>query len=460
MKVLVIGGGPGGYIGAIRLAQLGADVTIVEKNAMGGTCLNVGCIPTKVLIHSSELYKTLIDEGDSLGIEVSEIKLNWSKLLKRKQSVVKRLVGGIESLMKSNKVTVIKGEASFIDAHHAEIRTSTSKETFEFDKAIIATGSESIILPVEGSKLEGVLTSDEALSLETLPKSIGIIGGGVIGCEFAYIYSSLGVKVTVIEMLPNLIATMDQEIVDVLRKSLIHQGVDIHLGTKLERIDAIPDGLKILTDKGEFQVEKVLMATGRRPVSRGLNLEVLNLEMNRSAVKVNAKTMQTTIPSIYAVGDCNGGVLLAHVAFAEGFTAAEHIYGLKPGIDFKTTPFAVYTKPELASVGLTEEAAKNAGYGVKIGKFPLMANGKALILNEIDGLVKFVVDGKTDELLGIHMVGPKATELISEAALALRLEATVDEIMTTIHAHPTVSESFHEAAHAVHDLALHLPRQL
>lgn len=458
MKVLIIGGGPGGYIGAIRLAQLGSEVTIIEKNAMGGTCLNVGCIPTKVLLHSSELYKTLVDEGDELGLEISEIKLNWSKLLKRKKSIVRRLVGGVEGLMKSNQVTVIKGEASFVDAHHAEVKTATHTESIEFDKAIIATGSESIVLPVEGSKLKDVMTSDDALSLEILPKSIGIIGGGVIGCEFASIYSSLGVKVTIIEMLPHLIAPMDQEIVEVLKKSLIKQGVDIHLDTKLERMIESANGLTITTDKGSFLVEKVLMATGRRPVSKGLNLEALKLEMNRSAIVVNPKTMQTSLPHIYAVGDCNGGVLLAHVAFAEGYTAAEHIHGLKPTIDFKTTPYAVYTKPELASVGLTEATAKQAGFTVKIGKFPLMANGKALILNETEGFVKFVVDTKTDELLGVHMVGPKATELIAEAGLALRLEATVDEIMTTIHAHPTVSESFHETAHAVHGLALHLPK--
>jgi dihydrolipoamide dehydrogenase len=459
MHIVVIGGGPGGYVSAIRAAQLGADVTIVERRFYGGTCLNIGCIPTKVLLHTAELFHTLKSESESLGLEISKVALNWEKLQLRKQGVVGQLVGGVEMLLKSNGIQMMSGNAAFVNEKTLAVTLATGAiETLTFDKAIIATGSESIVLPIEGAKLEGVITSEEALSLPHLPDSICIIGGGVIGSEFASLYASLGVKVFIVEMMTNIVSVMDEDVVAVLKASLEASGVEIYTGTRVMRIEKAEDKLCVVTDGGEFVVEKVLMATGRRPNTDGLHPEAAGIKLDRNSIVVNPKTMQSSKPHIYAIGDCNGGILLAHVASAEGVIAAEHAMKRQPKMVMSTTPSAVYTNPELASVGLTEVEAKKAGYAVKTGVFPLYANGKALIMNGQNGILKFVVDGATDEILGIHMAGPRATDLIAEGALALRLEATVDEIVSTVHAHPTVSESFHEAAHAVHGHAIHLPK--
>lgn len=459
MHIVVIGGGPGGYVSAIRASQLGAKVTIVEKKHFGGTCLNVGCIPTKVLLHTSELYRTMLHESSELGIDIGQLSLNWPNLQKRKDAIVSQLVGGVEVLLNSNGVSIINGEASFTGKNQICVRDENHNETIvDFDKAIIASGSESIILPIKGVDIDGVITSTEALSLEEIPESMCIIGGGVIGCEFASLYSSMGCDVTIVEMLPELISVMDKEIVGILKQELSKNGVGILTSTRVNSISKEGDGLLVETDKDAFKVDKVLLATGRRPKTDGLNLEVIGVKTERGAIVVDPLTMQTNIGSIYAIGDCNGGILLAHVASAEGTVAAEHAMNKKSKMDMRTTPSAVYTRPEIASVGMTEEEAVKTGYGVKVGRFPLYANGKSLIMGEGGGLVKFVVDESTDEILGIHMAGPRATDLISEGCMALRLEATVEEVISTIHAHPTVSEAFHEAAHAVHSSAIHLPK--
>ena len=458
MHIVVIGGGPGGYVSAIRAAQIGAKVTLVEKKYLGGTCLNVGCIPTKVLLHTAETYHMLLHETKGMGLIVPEVKIDWEGLLEKKARVVDQLVGGVEMLLKSNGVEVIFGEAQFESNTQLTIKTEKGSEKLEFDKAIIATGSESIVLPIEGAQLPNVITSTEALSLESIPKSMCIIGGGVIGTEFASLYASLGSKVTIVEMLPELIGVMDSDIVSILKESLMQNEVDIFTSTRVEKIIDNQGLCMVHTDKGVFNVEKVLMATGRRPYTKNLGLLEIGVEMDRNAVKVDPKTMQSSVQNIYAIGDCNGGILLAHVASAEGIVAAEHALNLQPKMVLNTTPSAVYTKPELASVGLTEKEARQKGYAVTTGVFPLYANGKSLIMGDTSGILKFVVDGATDEILGIHMAGPRATDLIAEGALAIRLEATVDEIISTIHAHPTVSEAFHEAAHAVHNHAIHLPK--
>jgi len=463
MKVVVIGGGPGGYVCAIRAAQLGADVTVIEKKHMGGTCLNVGCIPTKVLLHSAEMYKAMKEESQSLGIRADNLHMDWPILQKRKDSIVGQLVGGVETLLISNNIEKIIGEGKFISNKQINVTTPDGKtKMIEFDKAVIATGSEVTRISLEGVDLDGVITSDEALSLEEIPESMCIIGGGVIGSEFASIYSSFGTKVTIIEMLPEIVATMDDEVVGILKNQLIQSGVELYTKTKVESIKKDNNRLVVNTSsengKKSFTADKVLLSIGRRPVTKNLGLEDIGVKLDRGAVVVDRRTMQTNIGNIYAIGDCNGGVLLAHVASAEGVAAAEDMMGKASQIDFKTTPYAVYTRPELAAVGLTEKEAKNQGYEVRTGRFPLYANGKALIMGEFNGIVKFVVDAKTDEILGIHMAGPRATDLIAEGALALRLEATVDEIITTIHAHPTVGEAMHEAAHSVHGSAIHLPK--
>ncbi|SNS18298.1 dihydrolipoamide dehydrogenase [Anaerovirgula multivorans] len=462
MRIVVVGGGPGGYVAAIRAAQLGAEVTLVEKKYIGGTCLNVGCIPTKVLLHTAELYTTLQREAEDLGIKIEKIDIDWKKLQLRKKEVINQLVGGVNMLLKSNKIEVIMGEGYFLNTNKIEVRQVEGKKvTVDFDYAIIATGSKPFIVPIPGADLEGVITSDEALSLDKIPKSLLVIGGGVIGSEFASVYSSIGTKVTMIEALPNIVATMDQDVTAYLVEVLKNSGVDIYTDTKVESIEKIKTGLKVNTVSKEgnksFEVEKVLLSVGRKPVTENMGLEKIGVKLNRGKIITN-KRFQTNTSNIYAIGDCRGEIMLAHVASAEGVVAVEGIMGKASKIDFRTIPYAVYTKPELAAVGMTEKQAKEQGYEVKTGRFPLYANGKSLIMGETDGTVKYVVDAKTEEILGLHMAGPRATELIVEGALALRLEATIEEIITTIHAHPTVGESLHEAAHAVHNTAIHLPK--
>jgi len=463
MKTVVIGGGPGGYVAAVRLAQLGADVTVIEKRYIGGTCLNEGCIPTKVLLHTAELFATMEKESESLGLKVEGISCDWEGLQKRKELVVTQLVNGVKTLFKSHGIKVIMGEAAFASQNEIVVKTSDGKrQTVEFDKAIVATGSAPVIAPIPGVGSPGVITSNEALALEQIPKSLAIIGGGVIGCEFANVYSDFGTEISIIEMLPNLIPNMDQTVVNVLRGRFERSGIKVNTNSKVLAIRQVGDMTEVDAEgpNGPFTVsaEKVLLSIGRRPVTKGLGLEELGAKMDRGFIKVD-KQMRTSVKNIYAIGDCNGGVLLAHTASSEGMVAAEHIMNKNAGIDFKTTPYCVYTKPELAGVGMTEKEAVEKGYKVSTGVFPLNGNGKSIIMGEVDGIAKYVTDSKTGEVLGLHMAGPRATELIVEGALAVRLEATIDEITTTIHAHPTVGESLHEAAHAVHGNAIHVPKK-
>ncbi len=462
MKIAIIGGGPGGYVAAIRAAQLNAEVTLIEKEHIGGTCLNKGCIPTKVLLHAAGEFENVNKSLKDYGIKITGAELDWDKLQKRKTIIVRKLVAGVDNLLKSNKVTKIMGEGSFLNKNQLRVKASDGSETIvDFDYAIIATGSKPVIIPIPGVELPGVLTSDEVLSLKEIPKSMVIIGGGVIGSEFAAVFGAVGCKVTIIEMLPNIVANMDQDIVAPLKEKFKKSGIDVYTNTKVVSISESSDGLCVNTVSDgieqSFNAEKVLLSIGRKPVTDNLALDNVGVEINRGAIVVN-KNMQTNVESIYAVGDSTAGVMLAHVASSEGIVAVESIMGNKSNIDFKTIPYCVYTKPELAGVGLTEEQAKNKGYDVKTGVFPMNINGKAMIEAQQEGLVKYVVDGATGEVLGLHMSGPNATELIVEGALAVRLEATIDEITSTIHAHPTVAESLHEAAHAVHKSAIHIPK--
>jgi dihydrolipoamide dehydrogenase len=463
MKIVILGGGPGGYVAAIRAAQLGAEVTLVENKYLGGTCLNVGCIPTKVLLHTTELIDALENDAKELGITISGYEANWTKLQARKTKIVKKLVAGVNGLLKNNSVTKIMGTGVFLNDHQIKVITENQDETtvIDFDFAIIASGSKPVIPPIPGSDHRDVITSDAALSLEAVPASMCIIGGGVIGCEFASVYNAFGCKVTIIEMLPEIVANMDQDIVKPLKAKLLKEGVEIFIRTKVESIQEGPEGLAVTTssEAGEkiITAQKVLLSVGRKPVIETLELDKVGVETARGAIKVNQK-MQTNKRNIFAVGDCNGGVMLAHVASAEGIVAVETIMGIKSQIDFKTIPYCVYTKPELASVGLTETQARDQGYEVKVGNFPMAVNGKAMIMGETTGVVKYVTDAATGEILGLHMAGPRATDLIVEGALAIRLEATVAELMSTIHAHPTVGEALMEAAHAVKGEAIHLMR--
>lgn len=461
MKIAIIGGGPGGYVAAIKAAQMGAEVVLIEKEYIGGTCLNTGCIPTKVLLHSTEIYHQLMNEAEALGLEMEGLKVNWQNLLTRKELVATQLVEGVKNLLRIGKIEVIEGSAKFITSKSIEVSLAAGgSKRISFDKAIIATGSKSIVIPVPGHDLEGVITSREAMSLAEIPKSLCVIGGGVIGVEFANIYSNLGSQVTIIEMLPRLVANMDQEIVNSLEETLVDKGVKVYKSAKVLKIDRTDNGLQVTAQMSDdtFQVisEKVLMATGRKPMGDGLGLQEIGVKVERGAIQVD-KLFKTDVDNIYAIGDCTGGVQLAHVASASGLMVAELIMGERMTMDFRTIPYCVYTNPELASVGLTEEDAITKGYRIKVGKFPMYGNGKSVITGNVRGLVKIVADEKTGEVLGIHIAGNSATELIASGAVAMRLEATVQELITTIYAHPTVGEAVHEAAESVFGRAIHIP---
>jgi dihydrolipoamide dehydrogenase len=461
MKLLILGGGPGGYVAAIKAAHLGAEVTLVDKKYIGGTCLNVGCIPTKVLLNTTDLYHTIKKDGKNMGILSEKLSVDWGKLMRRKTNISNSLVKGVEGVLAINGVEIIMGEGKFTSKNQLEVlKEDGTKDIVDFDKAIIATGSEPVILPIPGIQGENILTSSEILSLAKLPKSLCIVGGGVIGCEFASLFSRLGVEVTIVEMLPGIVQNMDQEVVQYLDFELRNEGVEILTNSKVEKFNSGEDFVEITaaTPEGEkiIKADKVLLSIGRKSVVDNVGLENIGIEYDRT-IKINKK-FQTNIPNIYAIGDCTGGAMLAHAASAQGIAAVENIIKNKSKMDFKTVPYCIYTKPEVASVGMTEEQVKEKGISYSVGKFPLMSNAKALILGETNGLVKFIVDNSTDEILGMHMAGPKATELIVEGALVLRLEATIDEILTTIHAHPTVGEALHEAAHGVHGYPIHLPK--
>ncbi|NFM45740.1 dihydrolipoyl dehydrogenase [Clostridium botulinum] len=460
MKLVVIGGGPGGYVAAIHGAQLGAEVTLIEKEKLGGTCLNIGCIPTKVLLHSSELLNE-IKEARTLGIEVNnEVKINWTQLQNRKNTVVNTLVSGVSSLLEHNKVKVINGTAAFEGKSSIKVtKDQGESENIQFDNVIISSGSVPFIPPIEGRELEGVIDSTGALSLDSIPKSMVIIGGGVIGIEFANIFNSLGCKVTVIEMLPYILPPVDREISEILKEKLKKDGIDIYNNCKVTKIENNNENLNVSfeedNDKLNIEAQKVLIAVGRRANISNLNLESTGVYIEKGCIWVN-DNMETNIKGIYAIGDCTGKNMLAHVASDQGIIAVENIMGKNKKMDYKTVPACVYTKPELASVGLTEEQAKQKGVDYKIGKFPLIYNGKSLIMNDTEGFIKIIADKKYEEILGVHILGPRATDLITEAALALRLEATLEEIITTVHAHPTIGEAMKEAALAVNKEAIHM----
>lgn len=458
-RIVVIGAGPGGYVAAIKAAQLGADVTIVDRKWLGGTCLNVGCIPTKVLLHTVELFNA-VREGSMIGLMADNVRVDWKSLMKRKEQIVGQLVGGVKGLLSANGVTIIEGEASFVSEKEIQVKTEGGVKTIEADNVVIATGSAPAMPPIPGIDSEGVISSNEALSLEEVPSSMAIIGGGVIGVEFASIYASLGTRVTIVEMLPEILPNIDEDIVQIIKASLSRKGVEFHTASKVTGFSKNGGSVDVAvsTSEGDIVInsDKVLVAIGRRPVTDGLGLDNIGVRTNRGSI-VTDEYLCTNKPGIYSIGDCSSPIMLAHVASHEGEVAVENIMGHEKKMDYKTNPGCIYTSPEIAGVGLTEKEARDKGYDVKIGKFPLVANGKSMIMNETEGMIKFVVDGKYDEILGVHMVGPRATDLIVEGALALRLEATVEEIVSTIHAHPTVGEALGEAALDVNGVAIHIP---
>ena len=461
--IIVVGGGPGGYVAAIRAAQLGAKVTLVEREHIGGTCLNIGCIPTKCLLHSAELVSEIKDQGADIGVKVSGVEVDFPQVIAHKNAISKQLTQGVAGLLKANKVAKIDGEATFTGPKTLSVKKSDgSVEEMTADAIIVATGSVNSQPPIPGLKENpNCIDSTGALSLEKLPKSMVVIGGGVIGLELACAYAAFGTKITVVEALDHMLPMLDGDLTAIGVKHMKKMGMEFNLECPVQAVEASPVGAKVVCKNkaGEtvsFEAEKVLVAIGRKANTASLNLEAAGLANDRGRIIVNDK-METSVPGVYAIGDCvMGYAQLAHTASAMGEVAAENICGVEAHYDEKTNPTCVYMEPEAASVGLTEEQCKAKGIDYKVGKFPLVANGKSLIINGGEGLVKIIADAKYEEVLGMHIIGPRATDLIAEGALALRLEATVDELISTIHSHPTVSESVRECALNVQKRAIHI----
>lgn len=462
--VAVIGSGPGGYVAAIRCAQLGLKTALIEKyNTLGGTCLNVGCIPSKALLDSSHHYEDAINHFDTHGIEIpGDIKLNLEKMIARKQSVVDQTTGGIDFLMKKNNIDVYQGLGSFKEAGHLLIKGSDgSVQEIGSKNTIIATGSKPANLPFIQIDKERIITSTEALKLKEVPKHLVVIGGGVIGLELGQVYKRLGAEVTVVEYMDRIIPTMDAGLSKELTKVLKKQKFKINVSHKVKSVIRKGDEVIVLADdkKGneiEIKGDYCLVSVGRKAYTEGLNLEAAGIKSNdRGQVEVNEK-LQTNIPNIYAIGDVIRGAMLAHKAEEEGTMAAEIIAGQKPHIDYNLIPGVVYTWPEVASVGKTEEQLKDAGADYKTGSFPMRALGRARASMDIDGLIKVLADAKTDEILGVHMIGARAADLIAEAVVAMEFRASSEDIARMSHAHPTFTEAFKEACLAVSDRALHI----
>ncbi|MCJ7667614.1 MAG: dihydrolipoyl dehydrogenase [Anaerolineae bacterium] len=441
--LVVIGGGPWGYVAALRGAQLGARVALVEEKRVGGVCLNEGCIPTKALARSVELLLD-IERAQEFGILVSEPALDFAKMMARKEMVVERLVSGVEALLQARKVELFKGKGRLL----APNKVAVDGRELSTRGIIIATGAEPGKPPVAGLDLEGVLTSSEILELEEAPSRLVIVGGGVIGMEFVTLFNALGTKVTVIEMLPSLLPPVDEELSRRYLTLVRREGVEVHLNSPLRGVQK--KGPSLVVEYGgddrveSVEAEYVLIATGRLPYTEGLGLSELGVKTQGRAIVVD-DYLQTSVPGVYAVGDVTGGWMLAHVAFRQGEIAAENALGNKKGLDYRAVPYCVFTLPEIAGVGLTEQEAKGKGIPYKKSIFRFTASGRALTMGETTGLVKMLCH-EEGEVLGLHIMGPRATDLIAEVALAIQMGAKASDIVATIHAHPTLPEAVREAA--------------
>jgi len=465
VDAIVIGAGPGGYHAAIRLGQLGKSVVCFDRDEVGGVCLNWGCIPTKALLHVGEVARH-IREADKLGLKVAAPEVDREGVAKFAETVVKANVGGVNQLFKSNGVSFAYGEASFTGPKSVALKKRDgSTETYEAkDAIVIATGSAPIDVKAWSRDGDTIINSDDAVRLPKIPKTLLVIGGGVIGLEFATVYTRMGAKVLVVEMMPQILTGTDLEISKTMARILKKQGVEIALNTKVVSIEKTGAGVKAVLN-GEYtnskdetrEFEVALVAVGRRPVTDNLNLAAAGLTTDeRGFIPVDVQR-RTAVSTIFAIGDVTGAPLLAHKAMKEGVVAAEAIAGdAASAYDPVAVPNCVYTDPEVATVGLSEEEAKAAGYELRIGKFPLIASGRARTMNESDGLIKLVGDAKTDELLGMHIIAPQAESLIGEGVIALEMGATLEDIGLSIHPHPTLTESIMDAAEAAHGKAIHI----
>ena len=459
--IVIIGGGPGGYVAAIRAAQLGARVALVEKERIGGTCLNHGCIPTKTLVSSAETYllaKQATRYGVDIGGRNSEpyIEVNFPQMMARKDEVVDTLVTSVIELVKGHKVDIYKGLGTILKPGLVQVkmdggRSESNIQQLAAKNIVIATGSVPARLPIPGLDLPGVLTSRELLALEELPSSLAIVGGGVIGVEFASIFNALGTKVTVVEMLPHLLPPVDRKLARRFQRILSGQGVEVKLNAPVQEIGSENGRLRVkfagAKGEGAVEAEKVLVAVGRWPYTEGLGVSELGIKMDRRRILVN-EFMETSVPGIYAIGDVLGTYMLAHVASYEGEVAVENALGHRRAADYRAVPYCVFATPELAGVGLGEREAKEQGLDYQVVRFPFSASGRALAMGEAEGQVKMVCEKDSGRVLGLHIMGPRASDLIAEGALAIQLGATAEDLAQTIHAHPTLPEAVMEAAKA------------
>ena len=454
--LIVIGGGPGGYVAAIRASQLGKKVALIEKEHLGGICLNWGCIPTKALLKNADIFN-IIKKSKSYGIEITDYKVNWSKIIKRSRDISNRLSKGIEYLMKKNDISIFNGIGSFVNEESIIIKNKDKTEKIYSDNFIIATGARSNNIPGIEPDKKMILSYKEAMILKEIPKSLVIIGAGAIGVEFAHIYNTFGTKVTIVESLSRILPIEDSDISKELEKIYLKRNISLITNAKVQSIEKLKNKVKINIDDGRVvESEKVLIAVGVKANIEELNLEVNNINVKNGWIKVN-NFMQTNINNIYAIGDVAGPPWLAHVASKEGLVAAEHIAGINPEpMDYTSIPGCTYCNPEVASVGLTEEQALEKGYKIKIGKFPFKALGKSMATGDFEGFVKIIYDEKYGEMLGCHIIGTDATNMITEATIARKLETTYFEVLNTIHPHPTLSEAIMEATADAYEEAIHI----
>lgn len=457
-QLVVLGGGPAGYTAAIRGAQLGGRVLLVEKERVGGVCLNKGCIPTKTILETARLLQ-LLKKSAEYGVEVGSFNLDFKRLASRRRSVVEKLVSGIEYLLESWEVKVVRGEGKIKDYKNVIVKLENGNtETYQYENLIIATGSKPSELKVSGVDGGGLVTSDEAVVLEEYPEKILIVGGGAVGVELAAIFSSLGLKVALVEIMPRILPLEDRDISNYMNRILRRNGVKVHVSSKLSKVKVSGDSKKAIieTPRGivEEEYDLGIVAIGRRPAIEGLGLENVNVETRDGKIVVD-EHMRTSNPKIYAAGDVVGGYMFAHVAFQEAIVAVENIFGVGSKIDYSAVPRCIYSTPEIACVGLSEDEALKSGHEVSVGKFQIAASGRGLTLGETLGFIKAIVDARSNTILGVHAIAPNASEIISEYTLSLKLKLKVEDIKDTIHPHPTISEAFKEAVLDTRGEAVH-----
>jgi len=460
--VIIIGGGPGGYVCAIRAAQLGLKTACIEsRGSLGGTCLNVGCIPSKSLLNLSENYFKAKNDFNNQGIEISDIKLNIEKMMSNKDKSVQVLTKGVEFLFKKNKITYLKGKGVIFSKNDVIVYNESSKKPYKAKNIVIATGSYPTSLPGIEIDEKNIISSTGALSLPSVPKELIVIGGGYIGLEMGSVWSRLGSKVTVIEYLDHITPGMDRETSKEFQKILTKQGITFKLNNKVTSVNSINNKVvvdftnNVTNERIRLECDKVLVSVGRKPYTEGLNLTKVGIEINdKGRIEVNKK-LQTTVSNIYAIGDVIEGPMLAHKAEEEGIAVAEIIAGQAGHVNYDVIPSVVYTNPEVATVGKTEEQLKKNNLEYKVGKFPFLANSRAKVNNETDGFVKILADAKTDRVLGVHIIGPHCGDMIAEMVLAMEFGASAEDIARTCHAHPTHTEAIKEAALAVDKRPIH-----